>query len=149
MTFVISPWEAISRNYGCTILLGNGASIAVSPSFSYGSLLRYAVEQRFLPEDAQRLFQFFQTNDFELVLRIVWQASNVNRSLQIQDHRTHAAYLSLRDCLIQTVRDIHPEYDQVSPHLAKHLSVPEALPNRYLTQLRLGGVLGHDLRPGH
>ena len=117
MPFEIRPWEEISRSYGCTILLGNGASIAVSPSFSYGSLLRHAVEQRFLPDDAQRLFQFFQTNDFELVLRIVWQASNVNRSLQIPDHRTHAAYVSLRDCLIQTVRNIHPEYDQVSAHL--------------------------------
>jgi hypothetical protein len=80
MSFVISPWEAISRNYGCTILLGNGA---MNPSFSYGSLLSHAIEQRLLPADAQRLFNFFGTNDFELVLRIVWQASNVNRSLQI------------------------------------------------------------------
>lgn len=117
MPFVISPWETISRNYGCTILLGNGASIAVNPTFSYGSLLRHAIEQRLLPADAQQLFDFFRTDDFELVLRIVWQASNVNRSLQIPDQRTHAAYVNLRDCLIQTVRDIHPEHDQVSVHL--------------------------------
>lgn len=117
MPFEIRPWEAISRNYGCTILLGNGASIAVSPSFTYESLLRYAFEQHLLPEDARRLFEFFQTDDFELVLRIVWQASNVNRSLQIPDQRTHAAYVRVRDCLIQAVRDIHPEYDQISAYL--------------------------------
>lgn len=117
MPFEIRPWEAIAENYDCTVLLGNGASISVSPSFSYVSLLQHAAEQHLLPEDAQRLFDFFQTNDFELVLRIVWQASNVNQSLRIPDERTHAAYVGLRDCLIQTVRDIHPEHGVVSAHL--------------------------------
>lgn len=117
MPFEIRPWEEISENYRCTILLGNGASIAVSPSFSYGSLLQYAAEQNLLPDDAQRLFEFFGTNDFELVLRIVWQASNVNRSLRVPDERTHAAYVSLRNCLIQTVRNIHPEHGAVSAYL--------------------------------
>ncbi len=117
MPFEIRPWEAIVENYGCTILLGNGASISVNPSFSYTSLLQHATEQNLLPDDAQQLFNFFKTNDFELVLRIVWQASNVNRSLRIPDERTHATYVALRDCLIQTVRDIHPEHGAVSAHL--------------------------------
>lgn len=116
MAFVISPWEAISRNYGCTILLGNGASMAVSPRFAYDSLRERAIQRGFLPEDAQRLFDFFG-HDFELILRIVWQASNVNRSLGIHDERTHAAYTNVRNCLIQTVRDIHPEYHEVSGFL--------------------------------
>lgn len=114
---VISHWEEISRSYGDTILLGNGASIAVNPRFSYESLLRHAIEQRLLPADTQQLFNFFKTNDFELLLRIVWQAANVNRSLQIPDQQTHTAYVDLRDCLIQTVRDIHPEHNQVSAYL--------------------------------
>ncbi|NMG16699.1 DUF4917 family protein [Aromatoleum bremense] len=137
MPFEIRPWEAIAENYGCTILLGNGASISISPSFSYASLLQHAAEQHLLPEDAQRLFEFFQTNDFELVLRIVWQASNVNRSLQIPDQRTHAAYVSLRDCLIQTVRDIHPEHDQVSAHLPSIY--------RFLKRFRTVISLNYDL----
>jgi hypothetical protein len=117
MRFAIKPWQAVSENYDCTVLLGNGASISISSSFSYGSLLQYAVKQRMLTDDVQRLFEFFETEDFELVLRIVWHASNVNRSLQIQDERTLAAYLSLRDCLIQTVREIHPEHGAVRVHL--------------------------------
>lgn len=117
MPFEIRPWEAISRNYGCTILLGNGASIAVSPRFSYDSLRERAIQQGFLPEDAQRLFDFFGTHDFELILRIVWQASNVNRSLGIRDEQTHIAYTNVRNCLIQTVRDIHPEYHEVCDFL--------------------------------
>ncbi len=115
--FVISSWEAISRHYGDTILLGNGASIAVDPRFSYKSLLKHAIEQRLLPADTQQLFDFFKTEDFELILRIVWQAANVNQSLQIPDKKTHSAYVNLRDCLIQTVRDIHPEHYQVSAYL--------------------------------
>ncbi|UNE63799.1 DUF4917 family protein [Xanthomonas oryzae] len=62
---------------------------------------------------------FFRTQDFELILRIVWQASNVNQSLQIADDRTRNAYRHVRDCLIKTVRDIHPEHDVVSEHLPR------------------------------
>lgn len=117
MPFEIMPWDAISQNYGNTILLGNGASMAVSPRFSYPSLLQRAADRGLLPRDAQQLFQFFGTQDFELILRVVWQAYNVNRSLGIHDQRTHVAYANVRDCLIQTVRDIHPEYHTVSDFL--------------------------------
>jgi len=117
MPFEVKHWEAIAESYGCTILLGNGASISVNPRFSYTSLLEHATEQNLFPENSQQLFDFFHTSDFELVLRIVWQASNVNRSLQIPDDRTNAAYIGLRDCLIQTVRNIHPEHDAVAARL--------------------------------
>ncbi|HSD16072.1 MAG TPA: DUF4917 family protein [Thermomonas sp.] len=137
MPFEIRPWEEIAENYGCTILLGNGASISVSQCFSYNSLLQHAAEQNLLPPDANQLFEFFQTDDFELILRLVWQASNVNRSLHIQDEQTHAAYVGLRECLIQAVRDIHPEYGVISPHL----------PNIYHFLKRFGTVisLNYDL----
>ncbi|WP_431819396.1 DUF4917 family protein [Burkholderia sp. F1] len=117
MPFDIQPWEAIARNYGDTILLGNGASMAVSNSFSYASLVSHAHDHGFLTEDAHRLFDFFQTTDFELILRIVWQASHVNRSLAIPDQQTHAAYVRVRESLIETVRNIHPEYNEISGHL--------------------------------
>ncbi len=114
----VVPWEHIAPNYHRgTILLGNGASIAISPSFGYGSLLDHAQRAGILADDVQKLFRFFETHDFELILRLVWQASNVNRSLQIPDDRTHQAYLNVRDCLIQAVRDVHPAYDLVSGHL--------------------------------
>lgn len=98
-------------------MLGNGASIAVSPSFGYGSLLDHAQRRGLLSDDVNRLFQFFGTSDFELILRLVWQASNVNRSLRIPDDRTHQAYLTVRECLIQAVRDVHPDYELVSDQL--------------------------------
>lgn len=117
MPFDIHPWVVLAPHFRGTVLLGNGASIAVSPRFSYGSLLGHAVERGLLADDARRLFEFFGTQDFELILRIVWQATNVNRSLQIQDARTRQAYIRVRECLIQAVRDVHPEYHEVSAQL--------------------------------
>ena len=100
-----------------TILLGNGASIAVSPVLTTVLYWLTPTGQVCFTHDMNRLFQFFRTSDFEMILRLVWQASNVNRSLQIPDNRTHQAYLNVRNCLIQAVRDIHPEYEQVSDKL--------------------------------
>lgn len=119
--FDIHQWANISGNYRGTILLGNGASIAVSPRFSYESLLQHALAKDWITNDVNQLFTFFRTKNFELVLRLVWQASNVNRSLQIPDERTHQAYIRVRECLIQSVRDIHPEHNEIAL----------ALPNLY------------------
>ncbi|WP_434006811.1 DUF4917 family protein [Klebsiella pneumoniae] len=59
------PWAQIAPNYHRnTILLGNGASIAVSPVLDYGSLLAYAHRAGLLTHDMNRLFQFFRTSDF-------------------------------------------------------------------------------------
>ena len=154
MPYPIVPWMQIAPHYHRdTILLGNGASIAVSPDLDYGSLLAYALRAGLLTDDVNQLFQFFRTSDFELILRLVWQASNVNRSLQIPDNRTHQAYLRVRECLIQAVRDVHPEYEQVS----------DQLPNMYQFLKRFDTVLslnydllvywtmtyGLDIRDGH
>ncbi|TDB45658.1 DUF4917 family protein [Photorhabdus luminescens] len=117
MLFVIRPWSELAQSYDGTILLGNGASIAVSPRFAYRSLLECVRQRESLAKDARRLFDFFETEDFELILRIVWQASNVNKSLGIEDARTHEAYVSIRECLIQAVRDVHPEHNEVSEQL--------------------------------
>jgi hypothetical protein len=118
MLHPIMQWAQIAANYHRgTIVLGNGASIAVSPSFGYGSLLDHAQERGLFTDDVNSLFQFFETSDFELILRLVWQASNVNRSLRIPDDRTHQAYLNVRECLIQAIRDVHPDYELVSSQL--------------------------------
>lgn len=113
----IHQWEDLRRRFTGTIILGNGASIAVSNAFRYDSLRQYAIDHDLFDNDIQSLFNFFDTTDFELILRTVWQATNVNNCLQIPDERTQQAYLHVRNCLIQTVREIHPEYNSVSQHL--------------------------------
>lgn len=91
--------------------------MAISRNFGYGSLLDHARQNSLFEEDVQRLFTRFETNDFELILRLVWQAARVNKALAIQDRRTCQAYLNVRNCLIQAVRDIHPPHEEVSKHL--------------------------------
>ena len=118
MPFLILPWGDIAPQYHQgTILLGNGASMAVSSSLDYGSLLQHANRAGLLADDVNQLFDFFHTCDFELILRLVWQASNINRSLQVADTRTYDAYVNVRECLIQAVRDVHPEYDEIRDQL--------------------------------
>ncbi len=117
MTFKIQNWAEISENYTGALLLGNGASISVNNSFAYNSLIEHARDNRLLTQDVQQLFAFFNTNDFELVLRLVWQASHVNRSLNIPDERTHGAYLRVRECLIKSVKNVHPEHGAVESQL--------------------------------
>ncbi len=74
--------------------------MAIDDRFGYSSIIEHEREHGFLTNDIEQLFYFFNTADFELALRLVWQAPNVNRSLRIQDERTHAAYVRVRECLI-------------------------------------------------
>ncbi|WP_078041135.1 DUF4917 family protein [Burkholderia cenocepacia] len=153
MPFDIVPWNTIAANYRGTVLLGNGASISVSPTFTYGSLLDHARAHGLFTQDVHQLFTFFQTSDFELVLRVVWQASNVNRTLQIADARTHAAYQRVRDCLIQAVRDVHPEHGAVSHHLPNIYrflqSFDTVLSLNYDLVLYWATTYGLDIQDGH
>jgi len=116
MPFEVKQWNDITEKYGDTLILGNGASVAVDNSFSYASLLERALADKLISGDVQQIFDFFNTKDFELVLRTLWQATNINNALKIEDKRTREAYLNVRDALIRAVREIHPQHDTVGPH---------------------------------
>lgn len=118
MEYSVKKWAQIAENYNRgTIVLGNGASIAVSPNFKYSSLLGN-VQNGELPEDVSSLFTFFNTDDFELILRLLWQVYNVNRALKISDARTNQAYFNVRESLIKAVRNMHPSHEKVKDRLA-------------------------------
>ncbi len=118
MTHIIGNWSDIADRFSGTVLLGNGASIGIDSSFSYTSLKEHAVEGGLLTEHIQLLFEHFDTDDFELILRLVWQASRVNLALKIEDNETRQAYEHVRECLIQAVQSIHPEYSEVEGQFA-------------------------------
>lgn len=118
VTYKIHQWQEIASKYHRgALLLGNGASMAISGNFGYKNLFSHARQNFLLDKDVQTVFDYFKTDDFELVLRLVWQAAQVNKALSIQDMRTYDAYVSVRESLIKAVRDIHPAYEQVSMHL--------------------------------
>jgi len=114
MSHNINQWMDIELDYyRGTILLGNGASIAVSPNFNYRSLLDNAMQNGLLSKDIERLFHHFDTTDFEFILRLVWQAFNVNKFLRSSNSRTFHAYSNIKRGLIQAVRNVHPKYESV------------------------------------
>lgn len=116
MPYIIRTWADISENYTDTILLGNGASIAVDDRFNYRSLYEQAALGD-LQAHIQRIFNGFETENFEYVLRLLWQATHVNNALNIEENRTEEAYQHVRRSLIQTVNTVHPEYGEIEHHL--------------------------------
>ena len=118
MPYVIENWNDISDRFSGSLLLGNGASIGIDECFSYSSLKQHAIDNGLLTHQVEQLFTYFETDDFELILRLVWQANRVNLALEITDHATRMAYEHVRDCLIQAVRSIHPEYYVIEDQLS-------------------------------
>lgn len=62
-----------------TLILGNGSSIFYSSKFAYSSLYD---EAAFTDEEKQ-LFDKFDTNNFEYILRKLFQAGEVNQVLEL------------------------------------------------------------------
>jgi hypothetical protein len=114
----IVQWNDIKESYHQgSLLLGNGASIAVDRCFNYSSLYEKSIELGYITENVQAVFDKFDVNDFELVLRRLWQAKLVNEALNIPRGEVESAYEEVRQALISTVRDTHVSYDDARAHL--------------------------------
>ncbi len=114
----VKQWEEIKEEFegGC-LLLGNGASMAVSDKFGYGSLFDEAAKLGHLTKPVQKVFESFDVEDFELVLRRLWQAKLVNKALKIELGKVEESYQQVRTALIATVRDTHVSYQEAEEHL--------------------------------
>src|SRR3990172_1077555 len=116
----IYDWQRIATRYtgrSAALILGNGASIAVDPRFDYASLLKEAQKNDLISENLKKIFRHLRTKDFELVLRMLWHSSRINKSLSINENKTLQAYRNLRNALINTIRQIHPAHEDVSDRL--------------------------------
>lgn len=110
-------WSDISSHYGDCLLLGNGASIAIEPQFRYPPLYEAAISHNHLGAFEQAIFDFFGTCDFEFILRALSQANAINRHLGVDESATAQAYEKIKEALIKTVKDVHPEYADVKSQL--------------------------------
>lgn len=133
----ILQWRDIAPSFRDSILLGNGASIAVDPNFAYGSLSAAAREHGHLTPPVAHIFEQFGVEDFELVLRRLWQATLVNQALGIPNGPVEAAYHEVRTALVATIRDTHVTYDDARPHLEPIY--------RFLQQFKTVLSLNYDL----
>jgi hypothetical protein len=113
----VHQWNEIKERFTDGLILGNGASMALHPGFGYASLFEAAREHNFITPAVAGIFDVFGINDFELVLRRLWQAKVVNETLGIAAGRVEEAYTQVRTALIETVRHVHISYDDAAVHL--------------------------------
>jgi hypothetical protein len=114
----VKLWEEIKDDFQSgSLILGNGASIAVSTRFGYSSLFEEASKLEHLSKPVQKVFESFDVEDFELVLRRLWQAKLVNKALNIEHGKVEKSYQQVRSALIATVRDVHCTYQEAEKHL--------------------------------
>ncbi|RID97392.1 DUF4917 family protein [Simplicispira hankyongi] len=115
----IHQWSDIKDRFqGGALLLGNGASLAVHKGFGYPSLRQAAEDQGHITPEVAGVFRAFGKDDFELVLRRLWEATLVNKALGIEPGQIEKAYQLVRSALISTVRDIHISHDDAKRHFA-------------------------------
>jgi hypothetical protein len=114
----IVEWNDIKDDFvDGGLLLGNGSSVAVSRSFAYESLFEEAKRLGYLTAPVQGVFDKFGVEDFELVLRRLWQAKLVNEALGLPHGPVEVAYEKVRNALISTIRNIHVSHEDAEPHL--------------------------------
>lgn len=105
----LTPWSTISPIYRDCLILGNGASISLAPSLSYHSLFEAAKNLNHLDASQQAVFDFFGTHDFEFVLRALSHANAINCYLEVVEDRTSTTYDLIKNTLIKTVKEVHPD----------------------------------------
>ena len=107
-SYLVKDWNEIKDDYkNGSLIIGNGASMALHSKFGFSSLKEKAEELLLFNEDISMLFKEFDTTDFELILRLVWHAKLINEKLNIEDCKTNQAYENIKNALIQVVREVH------------------------------------------
>lgn len=114
----IQAWTSVSVESWSSLLLGNGASIAIHKEFAYPTLHSVADAKGLLATTAQ-IFAKLGTTDFEHVLLACWYAEHVNVALGTPSADISAAYAEVRKALIETVHSVHPVHADVAADLQR------------------------------
>jgi hypothetical protein len=123
----IDTWTNISGESWSSILLGNGASIAIHKEFAYPTLHSVA-DARGLLSTTASVFAKLGTTDFEHVLLACWYAENVNVALGTPSADISKAYAEVRTALIEAVHRVHPVHADVALDLQRVGAFASAFP---------------------
>ncbi|MBN1857467.1 MAG: DUF4917 family protein [Dehalococcoidia bacterium] len=108
-------WDDIATQNWDTLLLGNGATIAVAGGLGWENL--YDAAQPGLTRESKELFSKFDTHNFEQVLGALQVAHGVNEALGVSDAIIGDAYEEIKEALIAEVRERHPSHETVYEQL--------------------------------
>ena len=114
----IRTWTDISTDNWSSLILGNGASIAVHQDFAYPTLHGIA-EAKNLLVTTSPIFAKLGTTDFEHILLACWYAEHVNRALGTPSSAISEAYKEVRAALIEAVLCVHPLHSDVADDLER------------------------------
>ena len=114
----IDTWASISAESWSSLLLGNGASIAIHKEFAYPTLHSVADAKGLLATTAP-IFAKLGTTDFEHVLLACWYAEHVNAALGSPSADISAAYAEVRTALVEAVHSVHPIHADVAADLQR------------------------------
>ena len=121
-----------------TLILGNGSSISYSSKFAYSSLYD---EAAFTDEEKQ-LFDKFKTNNFEYILRKLFQSGEVNKVLELdRGKKVNSVYEDIRLKLIETIRRIHPVMSDIDPATVHDMVFESMMGYRYIIDLNYDFIL--------
>ncbi|MDQ6615694.1 MAG: DUF4917 family protein [Actinomycetota bacterium] len=105
----LDDWADLAGRGWPALLVGNGASCAVSAKFAYGSLFDVAP----LDKADIELFDALDTVNFEEALNHLRTARLVCNQLGHNDDEVHDRYLSIRESLINAVNAHHVAWEEV------------------------------------
>ena len=123
----IDTWANVHAQNWNSLLLGNGASIAIHKEFAYPTLHSVADANGLLTITAQ-IFAKLGTTDFEHVLLACWYAQHVNVALGSPSDDISAAYEEVRRALIGAVHKVHPIHADVADYLLQVGKFASAFP---------------------
>jgi hypothetical protein len=123
----IALWDVFRESTWDTLLLGNGASIAIHREFAYPTLHSVADAKGLLATTAP-IFAKLGTTDFEHVLLACWYAEHVNVALGTPSADISKAYAEVRTALIEAVHSVHPVHADVASDLQRVGAFASAFP---------------------
>ena len=117
-SYLVKDWNEIKDDYkNGSLIIGNGASMALHSKFGFNSLKQEAEKLELFNEDIVKLFEEFDTTDFELILRLVWHAKLINKHLGVIDQKIDSAYNNIKNALIRVVKEVHCEHAEIFDQL--------------------------------
>jgi hypothetical protein len=120
VTVEIKKWQDIQEDYKGTLVLGNGSSMAIDKKFEYKELYQKSLDEKWIKDEIKKIFEDFNTKDFERILKSLYDASRVVESLHGANAKKtiDKAYENVRNSLIKAVQGVHPNYNEVKDDIS-------------------------------
>lgn len=106
--------------YNADLFIGNGFSINLCNKLSYRSL--YEKFSKNCDSKVVELFNAFETSNFEFILDALKNAEIISGIYNLNYTGILSVIKNLKDGLIKTISDTHPEYKDISPDIFRSLA---------------------------